>query len=77
MFKVDDGCKLELQTRKTMKLFGSTKQLIGRTKNGENLLNLDVVDLVLVQCDLVDHQYQQNSASLHTFTANSYAYLLK
>ena len=25
MFKIKDGCKLELQTPETMKLFGSTK----------------------------------------------------
>ena len=28
VFKVKDGCKLELQTPETMKLFSSTKKLI-------------------------------------------------
>ena len=32
-----DEYKRELQTPETMKLFGHTKKLIGKTKNGENL----------------------------------------
>ena len=30
-------------TPKTMKLFGSTKKLINKTKNGENVPSLEVV----------------------------------
>ena len=33
VFKIKDGYKLELQTPETMKLFGSTKKLIDKTKN--------------------------------------------
>ena len=78
MFKVKDGCKLELQTPETMKLFGSTKKLLDRIKGGENVANLKVVKVVLVQYGLVDNQYQQKLEVLYTFTPNkSYAYLLK
>ena len=36
-----------------------------------------MVELVLVQCNLVDNQYQQKSEVLYAFTSNrSYAYLL-
>ena len=60
-----------------MKLFGSTKKLIDKTKNGEKVRSLEVVDIVLVQCDLVDDQYQQKSEVLYTFMPNkSYACLL-
>ena len=60
-----------------MKLFGSTKKLIDKTKNGEKVRSVEVVDIVLVQCDLVDDQYQQKSEVLYTFMPNkSYAYLL-
>ena len=77
MFKIKDGYKLELQAPETMKLFGSTKKLIDKTKNGENLPSLEVVEVVFVQCNLVDNQYQQKSEVLYTFTQNkSYAYLL-
>ena len=40
--------------------------------------SLEVVQVVLVQWNLVDNQYQQKSQALDTFTPNkSYAYLLK
>ena len=35
VFKIKDGCKLELQTPETMKLFDNTKRIMGKTKNGE------------------------------------------
>ena len=39
--------------------------------------SLEVVEVVLVQCNLVDNQCQQKSEVLHTFTPNkSYPYLL-
>ena len=61
----------------TMKLFGSTKKLIDKTKNGENWPSLEVIEIVLAQCNLLDNEYQQKSEALHTFTPNkSYAYLL-
>ena len=61
VFKIKDGYKLELQMPETMKLFGSTEELIGKTKNGESVPTLEVVEVVLVQCNLVDNQYQQKS----------------
>ena len=68
MFKIKDGYKLELQTPETMLLFGSTKKLIEKTKNGENVPSLEVLEVFLVQCNLVDDQYQQKSEVLCTFT---------
>ena len=67
---------LELQTPETMKLFGSTKKLISKTQNGQNVLSLEVVEVVLVQCNSVDNQYQQKSEVSYNFIPNkSYAYL--
>ena len=51
MFKVKDGYKLELQSSETIKLCGSTKKLVDKTKNGENIPSLEVVEVVLVQCN--------------------------
>ena len=43
-------------------------------KNREKVSSLEVVEVVLVQCNLVDNQYQQNFEISYTFTANkSYA----
>ena len=40
-------------------------------------LSLEVFDVVLVQCNLVDNQYEQKPEVLYIFTPNkSYAYLL-
>ena len=44
-----------------MRLFGSTKKLTGKTKNGENVRSLEVVEAVLFQYNLLDNQYQQKS----------------
>ena len=60
-----------------MKLFGSAQKLIGKTKHGENVPSLEVDEVVLIQCNLVDSQYQQKSEVLYTFMPNKfYAYLL-
>ena len=53
------------------------KKLIDKKKSGENVSSIEVVDVVLVQCDLVDNQYQQKTEVLCTFTPNkSFTYLL-
>ena len=57
MLKIKDRYKLELQTPETMILFGTTKILIDKTKNEENVPILEAVRVVLVQCNLVDNQY--------------------
>ena len=57
VLKIKDRYKLELQTPETMILFGTTKILIDKTKNEENVPILEAVRVVLVQCNLVDNQY--------------------
>ena len=48
-----------------------------KIKNGENIPILEVVEVVLVQCNLVDNQYQHKSEELNIFLPNKcYAYLL-
>ena len=77
VFEIKDIYKLELQTPETMKLFDSTRKLIDKTKDREHVPSLEVVEIVLVQCNLVGNQYQQKSEVLYTFIPNkSYAYLL-
>ena len=50
-----------------MKLLGSTESKITKNKNGENVPHLEVVELVLVHCNLVNNDYQQDSRILFTF----------
>ena len=49
----------EFLTPKTIKLLGSTESKITKNKNGENVPHLEVVELVLVHCSLVNNDYQQ------------------
>ena len=77
VFKTKDGYTIELQTPERKKLFSSTKKLIDKTKNRENVTSLEVAEVVLVQRNLVDDKYQQKFKVLYTFTSNkSYVYLL-
>ena len=64
VFKIKYYYMLELQTSETMELFGSTKKLIDKTKNGEKIPSLEMVEELLVQSNLVDNQYQQKSEVL-------------
>ena len=60
-----------------MKPFDNTSKLIGKTKNSENVPSLDIVEVVLVQDNLTDNEYQQKYEVLHTFMPNKfYAHLL-
>ena len=53
-----------------MKLLGSTVSKINKEKDGENVPHLEVVEVVLVHCNLVNNDYQQNSRILYTFVPN-------
>ena len=53
-----------------MKLLGSTENKITKDKNGESVPHVEVVELVLVQCYLVNNDYQQDSRILYTFVPN-------
>ena len=44
MFKRKVGYKLELQMPETMKLFGSAKKIVDKTKNREKVPSLEVVE---------------------------------
>ena len=67
VFKIKSGYKLELLSKETMKLLGSTKDTIDADKNSENVPKLENVEVVLVHCNLVNNAYQQHSRVLFTF----------
>ena len=53
-----------------MKVLGSSKSKITKDENGEDVPNLEVVEVVLVHCNLVNNDYQQESKILYTFVPN-------
>ena len=61
---------LELLTNETMKLLGSTENKTTKDKNGENVLHLEITEVVLVHCNIVNNDYQQDSRVLCTFLPN-------
>ena len=69
-FNIKNGYYLELLTPETMKLLGSTESKITKDKNGENVPHLEIVELVLVHCNLVNNDYQQDSRILYSFVPN-------
>ena len=69
-FKIKDWYTLELLTPGTMKLLGSTKRKISKDKNGENVPYLEITEVVLVHCNMVNNDYQQDSRVLYTFIPN-------
>ena len=53
-----------------MKLLGSTENKITKDKNGENVPHLEITDVVLVHCNIVNNDYQQDSIVLYIFVPN-------
>ena len=53
-----------------MKLLGSTKSKITKDKNGENVPHLEITEVVLIHCNIVDNYFQQDSRVLYTFVSN-------
>ena len=69
-FNIKSGYYLELLTPETMKLLGSAESKITKDKNGENVPRLEVFELILVHCNLVNNDYQQYSRILYAFVPN-------
>ena len=70
VFKIKSGYKLELLSKETMRLLGSSVDTTDQDKNSELVPKLESVDLVLVHCNLVNNSYQQASKVLFTFVPN-------
>ena len=64
IFRIKAGYYLELLTTETKKLLWSTKNKITKDKNGKNVPNLEITEVVLVYCNVVSNSYQRNLKSL-------------
>ena len=69
-FKIKNGYSLELLTKDTMKLLGSTENKITKDNNGENVPHLEITKVVLVHCNMVNNDYQHDLQVLYTFFPN-------
>ena len=69
-FKIKNGYSLERLTPQRMKLLGRIENKITKDKNGENLSHVEISEVVLVHCDIVNNDYQQDSRVLYIFVPN-------
>ena len=69
-FKIKNGYSLELLTAETVKLLGSIDKKITKDENGKNVPHLEITEVVLVHCNIVNNDYQQDSRVLYTFVPN-------
>ena len=69
-FKVKTGYYLELLMPETMTLLWSTKSKITKIENGENVPHVKINEVILLHCNIVNNDYQQDSGVLYTFVPN-------
>ena len=50
-----------------IKLFGSTKSKIIKDEDGQNAPDLEINEVTLVHCNIVNNDYQQDSRFLKNF----------
>ena len=69
-FKIKLGYYIELLTPETMKLLRSTKSKLAKNKNDENAPPLEITEVILIHCNVVNNNYQQNSRVWYAFVPN-------
>ena len=69
-FKIKTGYNLKLLTAESMKFIGSTKNKITKDKNVEDAPHLEITEVILVHCNVVNKNYQQDSRVVYTFVPN-------
>ena len=69
-FNIKTGYYLQPLMPGTMKPLGSTKNRITKNENGENVHHLEITEVILVHCNIVNNGYQQNSRVLYKFVPN-------
>ena len=69
-FKIKTSRYIELLSPETMKLLGSAENETTKDKNGENVPHLEITEVVLVHCNIVKNDCQQDSRVLYTFVTN-------
>ena len=68
-FKIKTRYYLKLLTPETMKLRGISKSK-KKDKNIENVSNLEILNVVLVHCNIVNTNYKRNSRISYAFVPN-------
>ena len=69
-FEIKSGYYLKLLTLETLKLLGSTEEIIIKDKNDENVPHLEVTELVLVHYNIFNNRYLHESWVLSILCKN-------
>ena len=67
-FRITRVYYLELLIRSTRKIFGSTKCKITKDRSGEDVLHLEITEVVLVHCNIVNNDYRKDLRVLQEYT---------
>ena len=77
-FKIKSGYYLEFLMPEKLRLLGNTKNKITKGENGGNVPHLETTEVVLVYCNIVNNDYQQDSRVLYKFSpSKSFSQLLE
>ena len=69
-FKIKTGYYLEPFTPEIMKLLRGSKNKTTKNENGESVRHLEITEVVLIHCSIVNNNYQQVSRVLYIFVPN-------
>ena len=69
-FRIKTRYYLELLIPERMKLLGSTENKITKDNNGENVPHLEITEVVLAHCNIVNNDFQQDLRVLYIFVPN-------
>ena len=69
-FKIKTGYSLDLLTPGTKKLLGKTENKTTKDKNGKNVLQLEITEVIQVYYNILNNDHQQDLRVSYTFAPN-------
>ena len=66
--KIKTGYYPELLTPETMKLLRSTTSKITKDENGEYVVYSEVTEVVLIHCNIVSNDYQEDASLAYIYS---------
>ena len=69
-FKIKAGYYIKLLSPESIKLFGSTKIKITKDENSKNMPELEINEVALGHCNMLNNGYEQDSRVLYRYIPN-------
>ena len=74
-FRIETGYYLQPLRPEAMKLLESTKNIINKDENGENVPHLENTEVILVLGNITNNDYQQDSNTYNKIHIDSFIYI--